>query len=707
MSKFKIAGLLWVLALLALVTVAWCGDRDRMSAETWGVPLDYQGDGPQILGWFKAASEGDYIPFWTETARRLNAPYQANWKDFPMYEKFTIFLLGVVAKCIGVYQAGNFSMLLAHLLSALSFYFCCRFLKHARIWSFVGAVLFSFTYYHFLRNLGHVLLAYSYPLPWAILSCWIIVASKRIRPGDRLSWVCFITALVMGVSNPYNLNLYLQLLCFAVLAQFLRKRRPENLRVGILSLLLAGGAFLAVNLGTFAYHWAHGQNPVALDRNYFESELYALKPMEFFIPPVVHNIQGLADIGAYYISLAYVHGEMTSPYLGIVAIVGLLWIFWESFWLIVKLPRRTRPFPPYALQTTWIIFYSVIGGVNCLLALAGLKLFRSTDRYSIFVSTIVLLFLVSRLSVRSRRWSPGLNLGLAAGILLVGMYDEVPRPLSPAETMATERIVASDISFGRKMEEKLPAGSMVFELPVMSFPEGTPVHNASGYEMLRPYLVTKTLRFSFGAIHGRNREAWQWEVEKMPAPQMISALEKYGFSAVFINRKGCADQGGDLLKQFAAEGRSEIIEDDAHEQVCVLLHPSATPELPHTDDRADFLYRRGWAMKDRTPLENRAWSSGDAALTFFSEPAQPASYSFRCVIGSIADRRVSIVMRGRELWSSEIAAGQGVPVYILVDARHGNNTLEFKTDAPAVHTKDSPLPLAFTVINLQITKTSP
>jgi phosphoglycerol transferase len=704
MPKIRLGGVLRVLALIVVVTIGWCFVRDRTSLENWHVPMDYNGDAPQILGWIEAASEGDYIPFWGETISRLGAPYYANWNDYPMYEKILTFGLGRVAKCFGVFVASNFGVLFGHILSAVSFYLCCRFMRYARTWSFVGAILFSFTYYHFFRGLGHLLLAYSYTVPWAILSCWIIVGSKRMKMGDKLSWVCLVTAAVMGLSNPYNLNVYVQLLCFAILAQFLWRRRQENLKVGLWSIAVAGAAFIAINMGTLTYEWAHGKNPAGMDRHYFEAELYALKPMEFFIPPPAHNVDALAAIGDKYISSAFVRGEICSAYLGIIGIAGLLWIFAEGFLLIVRNKKRTKPFPPHALQTVWIIFYSIIGGLNCIISLAGVQYFRGTDRYSIFISAIILLFLVSKMTVWSRNWSEGKTLGIAAATLALGIFDEIPRPIAPEETILSAKIIESDKAFGKAMEEKLPPRTMVFQMPVMSFPEAVPIHNVQGYEMLRPYFVTKTMRFAFGSVRGRNREAWQWEVEKLPAADMVSALERYGFGAIYINRKGYADNGEDLLKQLAAAGRTNTFEDPARQQVCVALKPSTLPELPHTDERAQILFKSGWAVKEHTPLENREWSSGDAMLSFFSESHTPATYNLRCLIGSISGRRVSIEMDGKEIWSGQIEPGQATPVDITVIGRHGNNKIYLKTDAKPVRPKDSNLWLAFTLVNLTITR---
>ncbi len=87
----------------------------------------------------------------------------------------------------------------------------------------------------------------------------------------------------------------------------------------------------------------------------------------------------------------------------------------------------------------------------------------------------------------------------------------------------------------------------------------------------------------------------------MPVPEMVNALEKYGFGSIYINRRGYADHGEDLLKQLATTGRDQTYEDDAREQVCVILKPSATPELPHTDVRAQVLFKSGWSIKGKQP----------------------------------------------------------------------------------------------------------
>jgi uncharacterized membrane protein YhaH (DUF805 family) len=713
MKHFYLGRVLRLIALILVVSVGWGISTNRLAVRNWQVPFEYDGDGLEFISWIQAASEGDFIPFVREGSHRLAAPYQANWDDYPTAEKFYICFLGVFAKIFGLYPACNFGMVLAHVLCALSFYACCRFLRYDRAWSFVGAVLYGLTYYNSARGLGNLHLACSWLLPFAILTTWLVLCSKRLRPGNRLGWICLVTAFLMSLGTPYNLNMFLQLLCFSILVQFLTRKRKANLRVGFYCIGAAIFGFVIINAHTLVNDFLHGKNSMALARNYFEAELYALKPIEFIIPPVKHNLQMLADIGAKYQMSAFIKGEMFSAYLGIIAFSGFVWMFAELFVLIVRRKFAAKGLPPHGLQIVWIMAYAIIGGVNCLISLAGFQLFRATNRYSIFISLLCLMFGVSRLSRLNRPWLLNFKLPLAGVLLLIGLTDQLPRPPAFEEKDTIKQMTASDKEFSARLEEKLPPGGMVFELPVMVFPESPSLRGVQGYQMLRPYVNSRNLRFSYGAIRGRPREDWQWDVEKLPAPQMISQLEGYGFAAVYLNRKCYADQGEDLLKQFAAAGRNQFIEDSLHGQVCVLLNPSAHPTLPHMDDRALLRFGGGWAVKNQTPGDNRQWEStdnrqwagGDASVSFFSEESRPTPYTVSCGIGSVSARRVSIHMKGRQVWSGEIPAGAAVQATFMVDAAWRYNTLVFKTDEPPARSGEG-VPLAFTVINLEVKKTA-
>ena len=236
--------LLWVLALVAFAVGVWCLNHDRLSKKNWAVPVEYGfdthfGDSQYALALMQAAGEGTFVPLMSKEATRLGAPYTANWNDFPLSDEFLFFFLGILVRVFGLFQATNLALVLGHVLSALAFYYCCRLLRYNRIWAWVGAILFAFTYYTSYRGLSHLTLGYIYTIPLAVVCSWIIAGSKRMEWGDKFCRLCLVVSAVIGVSLPYYLNMYCQLILGALVVQLLARRRKQNLWIGAASLAVA------------------------------------------------------------------------------------------------------------------------------------------------------------------------------------------------------------------------------------------------------------------------------------------------------------------------------------------------------------------------------------------------------------------------------------------------------------------------------------
>jgi len=121
---------------------------------------------------------------------------------------------------------------------------------------------------------------------------------------------------------------------------------------------------------------------------------------------------------------------------------------------------------------------------------------------------------------------------------------------------------------------------MLFQLPVVDFPEGRQVHQATDYEHLRPYLHATQLRFSYGSDKGRPREAWQRRAEALELEALVDALERIGFSGLLVNRKGYADGASELRERLAASGRQEAWESPDRDFLFIRLRPAAEPSAP-------------------------------------------------------------------------------------------------------------------------------
>ena len=647
---------LWPLGLCLAVCAAWMWCYDKHSFGGLKDPFQYGSgeagscDALQVLTWLRAASEFDFIPFCDRTNHRLGAPSNANWNDFPMYDAPLLFLFGMAARYTDLLTAANLMILFGHLTSAAGFYFACRLLRLHRVWASAGALIWSFSCYHAWRGLGHVCLAYDYAVPPAVVCAWLLAGRHKIKMGDRLFWLCAALGVLIGQGNPYNLNMWLQLLCLSTALRFVTWRAWDDVAVGV---RLAGIAVLSFVVSDANHFWnvfQHGANPGGLPRDYYMTELYALKPIELLVPPPWHPIGVLAGLSERYRGGVVVRGEVCSAYLGIVGAAGLLWLCAEFALRLARPLKQTRRCPLHFPQCAWIILYSVIGGGNCLVALLGLPYWRASNRFSIWILAICLLFLVSRLSGMSRRsstmflrgaatgdrsrsasgvsrgwntvllrgaatgdrsrsagqvslgWnivflrgaatgdrsrsasgvSPGWNTaflcGAAAVVTGLAIWDQFGFSSSEGLAEMTRR-VRSDQHFAQALENKLP-GAMVFQLPIMNFIDACPVFGCKPYDLTRPYLWTKTVRFSHGAILGRPEDRWRFQVwrENAPnVPQVIAQLEDRGFSAICFNRNAFLDHAESAVKALGACGQTEVIEDELHEQVCVVLKRREAP----------------------------------------------------------------------------------------------------------------------------------
>jgi phosphoglycerol transferase len=569
-------------ALLALMTgLLWCAIEDRWTAESWQTPLTYlsdpaKGDVLITLAGIKAAEEGHLRPFFFTNVPELGAPFVANWDDFPATEKPLTCLTGLLARMIGLFAAANFAVMLAQVLAAVSFYAACRLAGGSWPWSFAGALAFAFSTYAFSHGLHHLPVTYYWHIPLCLLVCGWIFRGEGLRFGGGRFLFAIAVAFVTGIQNVYYTGLFAQFVLIGGLVQAWRrgwnKALPAVAVVGT-----AAAAFLLMNLNTIFYGFFHGGNERAVVRDYHWLEVYGLKIVDLVVPPPDHPFPLFAAWGTQHVKEVLLSpGESPgSGYLGIIGLTALAWLTLVSLRRAVE--RRTLPLAAWFIL--WIFLYGSVGGLNGVLGVLGFQLFRATTRYSIFILCIVLMYAVGRLSLV--KWkNKFLFYGAAILVALLALADQTSPWVSDQDLAKTAQAVDSDRRFAASMEQRLSPGAMVFQLPIMAFPE-SPAPGVGSYDHFRPYLYAHDLRFSFGSDKGRPEVEWQQELTRLSLSEVIQELESYGFSALYINRNGFPNQAQGLVKALQAEGLNDMIESDRHDLVCVFLKPSPQPVLPN------------------------------------------------------------------------------------------------------------------------------
>lgn len=662
------------MALLALVTtLVWCAHYDRWTIASWKIPTDYQGDTLEILTRIAAASEGDTLPLRPQIISRLGAPFGANWSAYPSSDLLLVWGIGQIARITDVFTAANIALLLGSVTSALAFYGCARWLRARWEWAFAGALLFAFTGQAFQRGLAHLFLVFSWTVPLALLACGLVAASRRLRFPGWGAGFCVATAALIGIGNPYVLFLFLQLLGWALIAQWLGARRRENLLAGGLALAVALTAFFLVESHVWLFTPDSGANS-PLVRNYGGTERYALKPLELLVPPSSHRWEALAFFGNRYERWSdWRGGEAFLPYLGLVGIAGILWLAWTTLRALMERKRL----PSVALPAGWVVAFASVGGVTNVIAFfTGLVLFRATNRYSIFISAAALLFIAARMTHWwANRRATWLSFAAAATVAVVGLADQLPRAPGLEKQQRIAHRITADRALGEMLEGRLAQGAMVFQLPVMAFPEAAPQHQLGDYEHFRPYLATQSLRFSYGSLRGRSRARWQRDAATLPTPEFVDKLESYGFGAVYFSRRGFPDGGEKLLQELEEMGRTDRVEKG--DQVAVFLRPTQQPEPPMA---RSLTFGQGW--QNAAPGEPR-WAYGPAALSYYNPLSHAVPRNVRLVVSGVGERHLQIRVNDAAPIQKTIC-GDRNELCLHVLLKPGINRIDVKSAEPAV-----------------------
>ncbi len=592
---------LWLAAALAgVVFLAWCTANGKWTRDSWAYPTTYasdaeRGDFFSMACYVKALDHWFGMPFFWKTVPELGAPFGANWNDFPSLDEFVFGVQAALAKCLGLFAGLNASFAVAHMLAAVAFYATARLSNCNRLWSSVGGLAFGVSPFIFAQSPHHMQVAYAWPVALFPL-VWRWAATPHfLEFGTSRFWLAISIAFLTGVHFVYYTNVFCQLVLLGAMVCAFRERSPRALRPALAIVATAAVAFAMMNIDSWTYQAVHGRNPGAFVREYKWLEIYGLKLVDLFIPPVTHRSEAFAAFSTAHRQAAPLLDEGGS-YLGIVGLAALALLIGTA--VRACLEHRERDVPIEAWQVLWIVLMFTTGGLNAVLGSFGITMFRAACRYSVVILAIVLLYAAQRLTAWQQEAEQGRDAAgkslifKAAAMLLCALifWDQVPRAPTAAQTAEIARQVDADREFVATMEKTLPVNAMIFQLPVMDFPE-SPIPGVPPYDHFRPYLYSKQLRFSFGSMKGREREKWQQQLQNVlvagAAPDQeaqqirfntdnvrraVDELKKLGFAAIYINRNGFPDRGKGLEEALLEIGYDKPpIRNATGDLMCVVL----------------------------------------------------------------------------------------------------------------------------------------
>lgn len=464
----------------------------------------------------------------------------------------------------------NLFYLLGFPLTTLASLYVFRQLRLSWGPSVVGSMLFSFLPYHFMRDESHLFLSFYFLIPLVVLILlWIaegrdllitrdaVTQRSRFDLGSK-SALALIVCIVTSSSGIYYAAFGTFFLFVSGLVTSIRRK---TLRPVVISSLLIGIILIGVcaNLApSMYYEYQHGKNREVPLRKPEDAETYGLKIAQMLLPVSGHRLPFLAEIKSRY-NGSHVWNETDSVSLGMIGSCGFLFLL---AWVLVRKPDF-RNGPPrmkgilghLAVLNLAGLLLATVGGLSSLLAQYISPLVRAYNRISVYIAFFAIATVVMLLEQAGNSWKrtgqpPMAFHMLTAMVLLVGITDQTTNQFIPSYKQIKADI-AEQSGYVSAVESAGPQGGMIFQLPYVPFPEAPPVQQMTDYDHFAGgYLHSQTVRWSYGAMKGREGDFWQKMASQKPPPEFLKILAFSGFSGISIDRRGYADKGAGLERQF-------------------------------------------------------------------------------------------------------------------------------------------------------------
>lgn len=529
-----------------------------------GYPFTYSGDGISHSWIAKRAMEG-----WIFDNARSGYPFGSNFLDYPGSDGGNLLILKMLGMATGHYQSAlNLYFLLGFSATFVAAFAVMRVLGLARPWALAGAVLFNFVPFHFQR-IGHLFYTWYFVVPLFFYVAVKLVSELADGARTPVSWSTRIaqgaSMIILGCFGVYYAIFGMILVAVAALAglAFGRAGRPVVLRAVLALCLVAGGVFL--NIAPSVLHKQQfGANSEVAQRNATDAELYGLKMTQLFMPRPDHQVRVLAEYTTDYLKNFPLNNENYTSSLGIVGSIGFIAGLLAIFAAMIgrRAEGNTRLI---ALLTLVLFLFGTVGGFGSLFSQFVSPSIRGWNRISIFIAfgaLCVFFFTLQRFTRASVKGS-GLILSsvvIAAGVTAAGLFDQSAPPCI-ACNLHIQRSFEDDRNFVQAIERSLPAGSAIYQLPYMEFPEVPPRFELDTYGLAVGFLHSDALRWSYAGIRGREGDLFFRSLSKQPAARQIEVLRRLGFRAVYIDLRGYEDKGVQIVREFtAALGQAPVMQ---------------------------------------------------------------------------------------------------------------------------------------------------
>ncbi len=503
--------------------------------------------------------------------------------------------------------------------------------------------------------------------------------------------------VVLGMFDPYYMVFgALVLLTAGALAAVARRMWRPLVSAALVT--IGGGVVLLVNsIPTFLWRMDHGANPEAVVRPITDLDTYALRPIQLVAPVPDHRLGPLAHLS----ELLTRPGQQSEPYqyLGLVAVVGVgVALISLLVWAAGRRSARLKDGAGAGALIVVLAAFGVMGGLSWLAFTGGLAQIRSWNRVAIVIAFLGLVALAPFLDagldwLRRRHWPRLALTALAVVFVGLALFDQIGKGMVP-DPRQNEAEWNSDADFVAAIEQQLPAGAMVYQLPYLPWPEGPGSYGVSNQDMWRGFLHSDNLRWSFAGMRGRAAD-WQEYTSRQPTPDMVDAVTAAGFDGIYLDRAGYPDQTvendirahlGGTEPLVSADGRLVFFDLRPHRaQMVAATGADAVTQLgQETLYRPRVEYRDGFAPRTFASTEVEHGGRAKDTMVIVNDAKTPFTGQLTFNVNSYSPGDHHLTVHTPQGDTTLVISPDGGAYSVPITAAPGTTTVTLTTDAPEV-----------------------
>lgn len=688
------------------------------------VPLTDWGDALYFQAWTKGVLHGNWP--WHNTS--LGMPFGANWRDFPVnltIEAVLIWIFSIFTSSPGLTL--NLLWVLGTATSAGFATYCLQRLGVGKWIAGSLGIVYALQPFTFYRGVSHFnLMFYLVPL---LATGAIEIGTGRIplnrsrgsdtASGSRRSQLTatsrtipvyiFLACLGQGFTYIYYDFFSVILLAVAALLAFTVYRRGAALLAAFLLIVVICGTALINLLPSLTYWARHGTNPAMAYKSPVQAEIYGLKLRHLLTPipenpfPPLRYVQKKLDSAGFDDQY-----ENATSRLGTIGSVGFLFLLASSLVFCLHKPLRNDlpggVIGACSALTLTCVLLATVGGFGSLFNVFVAPDIRCYNRIVVFIDFFAIVavgLLLTRASdwcVR-RNWPKPILVGALGLLVVFGVSDEAAVAIY-RDSGARETQFRSEGEFVKSVESSLPRNASIFELPFTTFPAEAPPYRMSIYDQGRPYLHSDTLRWSWGAMSGREAAAWNQQTATSPAKEMLMRLSDAGFSGIWIDRFGYAPGTSPEPEIGAALGRQPLQRPDdriAFYDIRTYAKQLRNSKIPHP---VEITFGAGFYEQEHSYQRTWRWCSQNCVIQLRNASPQSRSVKLDMILqsGSPQQKTVRISFEGHS--EAAPASYLGAPFVRNIQLPPGQSvSVSLDCHCKPVNAPGDPRNIFFAVVN--------